>query len=371
MGKVAKGSRKGKKAWRTNIRTDDIEEYFEKATKDAHSGVSSTITSLPSESLFYVDKSTDVPVKRKIEKHRNKVLRHESLLQRNPFVQPVPSSVLKKCKERKERKTVKTEIGDASKTQDPASQLDIWNNRGEANAKTKKKSTTFLIPAVEVEPPGCSFNPPFEAHQDSLAEAVADEMQKIYREELGPQPVPLIIPGDIINEEDKYFLDADDGNESNEDQDNVNDDLLTQRKSKTKKVTRVELNRRAKLKKQMKAEAEAKKRDDLSKQIDCLSDIIKEITKEDEEKDSRHLRRVIAKHESLKVRPPRLGKHKFVPAPKQVLLTEEISGSIRKLKGCCTLARDRFKSLEKRGLLVPTANGRRRRRDDEAHYLIL
>lgn len=58
MGKVAKGSRKGKKAWRTNIRTDDIEEYFEKATKDAHSGVSSTITSLPSESLFYVDKST-------------------------------------------------------------------------------------------------------------------------------------------------------------------------------------------------------------------------------------------------------------------------------------------------------------------------
>ncbi|XP_020570801.1 uncharacterized protein At2g40430 isoform X2 [Phalaenopsis equestris] len=363
MGKVAKGSRKGKKAWRANIKTEDIEEYFEKTTKDAHSGVSSTITSLPSESLFYVDKSTDVPVKRKIEKHRLKVLRHESLLQRNLFVQPVPSSILKKCKERKEIKSVKAEVRDVSKTQDPALQLDLWNNEGEENAKAKKKSATSLIPAVEMEPPGCSFNPPFEAHQDSLAEAVADEMQKIYREELGPEPVPLIVPGEIILEEDKYFLDADDDNESDaEDQDNANDELLARRKSKTKKVTRVELNRRAKLKKHMKAEAEAKKRDDMSKQIDCLSDIIKEIAKEDEEKNSRHLRRVIAKHENLKVRPPRLGKHKFVPASKQVLLTEEISGSIRKLKGCCTLARDRFKSLEKRGLLVPTANGRRRRR---------
>lgn len=361
MGKVAKGSRKGKKAWRANIKTDDIEEYFEKATKDAHSGVSSTITSLPSDSLFYVDKSTDVPVKRKIEKHRLKVLRHESLLQRNPFVQPVPSSILKKCKERKEIKLVKAEIRDAQK--DPASQLDIWNNKGEENAKTNKKSTTSLIPAVEVEPPGCSFNPPFEAHQDSLAEAVADEMQKIYLEELGPQPVPLIVPGEIIQEEDKYFLDADDGNEGNEeDGDNANDELLAPRNSKTKQVTRVELNRRARLKEQMKAEAEAKKRDDLSKQIDSLSDIIKEIAKEDEEKNGRHLRRVFAKHENLKVRPPRLGKHKFAPAPKQVLLTEEISGSIRKLKGCCTLARDRFKSLQKRGLLVPSAKGRRRRR---------
>lgn len=78
---------------------------------------------------------------------------------------------------------------------------------------------------------------------------------------------------------------------------------------------------------------------------------------------------------------------RFEPAPAQVLLSEEITGSLRKLKvaflisnfskmvvvtsisifkiflcgfafcckqGCCTLARDRFKSLEKRGLVVPS-----------------
>lgn len=362
MGKVAKGSRKGKKAWRANIKTDDIEEFFEKATKDANSGALSAITSLPSDSLFYVDKSTDIPVKRKIEKHRNKVLHHESILQRNPFVKHVPSSTLKKSKKRNEIKTIKS-IKDASKTENSTSQFDLWNSKGATDAKIKKRSTTSIIPAVEVEPPGCSFNPPFEAHQDSLAEAVADEMQKIYRDELGPQPVPHIISGEVLTEEDMYFLDADDGNESNgEDVVDANDELISQRKPKAKQVTRVELNRRTKHKAQLKAEEEAKKREDLSKQIDCVSDIMKEIAKEDMEKDSRYRRRIISKHESLKIRPPRLGKNKFEPAPKQVLLTEEISGSIRKLKGCCTLARDRYKSLEKRGLLVPRTKGARHRR---------
>lgn len=55
MGKKAKTSRNGKKAWRANISTDDIDEFIDKSTKDALSGGS--LTSVPSESLFYVDKS--------------------------------------------------------------------------------------------------------------------------------------------------------------------------------------------------------------------------------------------------------------------------------------------------------------------------
>lgn len=38
--------------------------------------------------------------------------------------------------------------------------------------------------------------------QDSLACAVADEMQKIYRHELGPQPIPFMVPGEVVDEED-------------------------------------------------------------------------------------------------------------------------------------------------------------------------
>jgi len=108
-----------------------------------------------------------------------------------------------------------------------------------------------------------------------------------------------------------------------------------------------------------------------------LPNILEEIAKEDEDKQNKHLRRVIAKQEVLKIRPPRLGKYKyetksfftsihfcyifkltsvlilinyicssenwifgiltvvcfrFEAPPVQVLLTEEMTGSLRKLK---------------------------------------
>lgn len=58
MGKKAKSSRKGKKAWRANISTEDIEDFLDNYTKDALSGGS--LAQVPSDSLFYVDKSTGI-----------------------------------------------------------------------------------------------------------------------------------------------------------------------------------------------------------------------------------------------------------------------------------------------------------------------
>lgn len=55
----------------------------------------------------------DLSAKRKIEKHREKVLRCDSVLQRNSFVQPVPSS--KSKKKVKEVKVAKDAKQDAAK----------------------------------------------------------------------------------------------------------------------------------------------------------------------------------------------------------------------------------------------------------------
>lgn len=383
MGKASKGSRKGKKAWRANIGTDDIDDFFEKQTRDAHAGTAA-IPSLPSDSLFFVDKpatsastsaagasdttTKDIPVKRKIEKKREKVLYHESVLKRNPFVQPIPSSVPgKKDKKIKKKKLQETQ-GEKSVPMENDSvvkNFDIWAVDGKGDSKAKKRSTISVIPAVEVEPAGCSFNPPFEAHQDSLAQAVADEKRKEYMKELGPAPVPLIVPGEAIAEEDKFFLDAGEGDEDEDaaenDGDQDADTSIGQRKNTTKRVTRVEMNRRARRKERLRAEAKAKKMENILKEIDSLPNIMDEIAKEDKEKEKRHKRRTVVKEERRKSGPPRLGRHKFEPAPVQVLLTEEISGSLRKLKGCCNLARDRYKSIEKRGILAPSKRISKRR----------
>uniref|UniRef100_A0A7N0UH31 Ribosome biogenesis protein NOP53 n=1 Tax=Kalanchoe fedtschenkoi TaxID=63787 RepID=A0A7N0UH31_KALFE len=182
---------------------------------------------------------------------------------------------------------------------------------GENDNKGKKIRKPSLIPAVEVEPSRCSFNPSFESHQDSLAHAVAEEMQKVYRNELGPLPVPVTVPGEAITEEDKYFLDADGGSNDDDSDDSEpenRDENGNIRPKKAKRVARVELNKRARRKEVLRKEEEAKKVKELSKEIDSLPNIILEIEKENKEKEKRRIRRVVAKQERLKVRPPRLGK---------------------------------------------------------------
>ena len=56
----------------------------------------------------------DIPAKRKIEKKREKVLYHESLLKRNPFVQPIPSSVVGKKDKKKAKKELQEKHGEKS-----------------------------------------------------------------------------------------------------------------------------------------------------------------------------------------------------------------------------------------------------------------
>ncbi|RID67373.1 hypothetical protein BRARA_D02456 [Brassica rapa] len=380
MGKGSKSSRKGKKAWRANISTEDIEDFFEKTTKDALSG--GNLSAAPSDDLFRVEKSHDVPVKRKIEKNREKVLRCDSVLKKNPFVQVVSSSK-PKSKISKKKKTNAVESKTPKQAQknvdDDSVMMDLWgdDNKGEDESNPRKIwKMTSTIPAVEVDPAGCSYNPTAESHEDMLAEAVAQEMQKVYKTELGPEPVPLTIDGNnniedeagllsvcnrIINGKSAYFLGVDNGSEGEEDAEAANEVSEAGNKTArtTKRVTRVVLNKRARQKALRKEETKEKHKEKLSKEIDSLPKIIKEIAEEDKEKLNKKIRQTIAKEEVLKIRPPRLGKHKYEAPPVQVLLTEEMTGSLRKLKACCTLARDRFKSLEKRGILVPSKTIRR------------
>lgn len=57
------------------------------------------------------------------------------------------------------------------------------------------------------------------------------------------------------------------------------------------------------------------------------------------------------------VEPPKLGKNKYKPGRVHVLATEDVTGSLRRLKTVPAVARDRFNSLQKRGAVqVRTAS---------------
>lgn len=76
----------------------------------------------------------DLAVKKKIEKHREKVLRVDSVLQKNQFVVPVPSSTLKKNS--KNRKALPKSLGtnqDGSMVDSDV--FDMWGDKG-INSKT-------------------------------------------------------------------------------------------------------------------------------------------------------------------------------------------------------------------------------------------
>lgn len=61
----------------------------------------------------------------------------------------------------------------------------------------------------------------------------------------------------------------------------------------------------------------------------------------------------MVKQEKAAIQPPRLGKHKFEAAAPEVLTSDQVTGSLRQLQPCFLVTADRFKALQKRGLIEP------------------
>jgi hypothetical protein len=66
--------------------------------------------------------------------------------------------------------------------------------RSSSSSSKRKRPAPAPIAAVEIDMPGCSFNPEYEAHQDALAVAVAREYKQQLKEELAPKAPSLFAP---------------------------------------------------------------------------------------------------------------------------------------------------------------------------------
>ncbi|KAK9828774.1 hypothetical protein WJX72_002013 [[Myrmecia] bisecta] len=249
----SKSSRKGKKAWRKNIDTQQVEDGLEQHTTQQRQGPA--VDSLPDEQLFFVDKARD-------------------------------------------------------------------------------DSTAA-------------------AHQEAVAEAVAAEMSKLYKRELEAEAPPAFV--DYQPETDEMALlqtleeGAGEEGEEGDGDDAVPGEAAARRADKKNKAMRnKEARRRA-------AEVAEEERRRLKRQRQDLANLHQldaDISSAETARQARLARRAVVKAERMASEPPRLGKQRFNAEPVQVLLSDEISGSLRKLKPAAALARDRFKSLQKRGNAV-------------------
>jgi hypothetical protein len=164
---------------------------------------------------------------------RQKVLRSQAILQAahaaKPVVVPPPRKPKGSVLEQQQRvrqqqkgggggggvagKRSKREAGEAA-----AAALDVWaepqqeqhdgwtdalvpakrqrrtgGRRAVAASSRARELPLPVVPAVEIDPAGCSYNPDPEAHQEAVAAAVAAETRKLLDKELQPLPVPRTV----------------------------------------------------------------------------------------------------------------------------------------------------------------------------------
>jgi len=243
------------------------------------------------------------------------------------------------------------------------------------------------IPAVEVDAAGCSYNPDAEQHQDAVGVAVAAELAKEARrlalaKAAPPRLVDAIEGGGGRDELSRLLADTaeafsssdddDDDKEENEvessssDDDESNDDETENPKPKKSKdprrKTTAERNRAARAK-ALRLELAARRAAKLQRaDLASLSTLKKRLAAAEEAKVLSLARRAADRAERERERPPHLGRKKWVPTDVQVLPTDEISGSLLKLRPYAAVSRDRFASLQKRGRIevrTPAAKKKR------------
>mmetsp|Transcript_1105 Transcript_1105/g.2562 ORF Transcript_1105/g.2562 Transcript_1105/m.2562 type:complete len:298 (+) Transcript_1105:3-896(+) len=257
------------------------------------------ISQLPDDQLFFIDEKRDEAglsglkrSKRNAGKTQAAAVKSTGNRKAQPFTRKPESA--------SEKKTPKAEK--------EGQVYDLWGDSSARKASSKKQYRVNTF----VEPPGCSYNPEYEVHQDAVAEIVAADRQEslankvnqlVSQEEGGPAPV------------------AGKGNQ------------------KIRKPSDVPDQRFVSVKK-----------------------TLKQIRREERARDEQLERKRQDQEDRKKVLPPRLGKRKFVPELSKVLPTQEIDGSLMNLKSTPGLASSVFNKLQKRGLIEVREEAQKRRR---------
>jgi len=380
-------AKRQRKEWRA-IDGQEVEEFLEQKTREERLGPS--LDSVPDDDLFFVDTEPDDVSKKPVrmskkEKFRNKLTRAQAIIQGAHVAEPViPQTFAKKAKNhdlakrlKKQKQKKKGDTGELVVREDTGKEVIVPPKEGRYDIFSKDteefrlrnkaikavqewKKSLRDAPAVEIDASGCSVNPDYESHQEAVGQAVAAEMKKQYDAELLPVAPPKVVEWEDYEHKDELerLLVESDGEEEEEDSPSSSeDDQVVKRSSVTKRKKTIQDRNREMRNKLMQKEIELRKKEKKQRrELERLGELLKDVESLTKEQEEKLRRRHADLQELIDSAPPRLGKHKFNPFPIQVLTTDEIKesgGSLRKIKPTPVLIKERYKSLQRRGIIEP------------------
>lgn len=240
---------------------------------------------------------------------------------------------------------------------------DVWADAAPdtVRVRARKGIGTKLRPAiaaVEVDSAGCSYHPTYDDHQDALAVAVAHEVRKELREVLHPKHAPRVShhgPANAAADDDGLLVDLPDEDDTDEEEEVPCSSIRTARPK-----SQADRNRVARRKAAEKEQREKEATKQLRRDIEQARDIDEHLAEEAARQALMAERREALRRDRETREPPRMGRTRFEDLPVQILATDQINGSLRKVKAFPALAMERMKSFQKRGMVEVTKRQRLR-----------
>mmetsp|Transcript_14209 Transcript_14209/g.36312 ORF Transcript_14209/g.36312 Transcript_14209/m.36312 type:complete len:451 (-) Transcript_14209:38-1390(-) len=399
-------SRKGKKEFRKNIDADATSVVSARR----RAAVSASLAFAPDSDLFFIDKNAHAPTRKELrEKARTKKLSVDRILDFPKTAGgPAPPVV-----PRQFRQGTATKKGNASRTEelriaaetrklerklrqqkkgtapqehqpldpnrfvDPTqhASYDLWAEAPPKPTRKRRKAaklqTKSDAPAVEVPGPGHSYHPSYEDHQDALGEAVADELERLQKQEKIIHK--LTISNAVRRLPKRMHIEV----AASSDEEGDDEDDSTPRYSVVDKPpairpprkTRTERNKELRQREEKKAIAKKKESNKLNRQVDRIPATLKAIDAEEQRRSA--AAEYQEQQKSLK-KAKKLGKHRLEAPIKEVTLTNDLPSSMREIRAVNTPGmhpiKERFYSIQNRELIEPRSRANRRRRYEKKLY---
>ena len=258
----------------------------------------------------------------------------------------------------------KASVASQAKKNSKAPIKDIWAEDFPMPSSAKRPAEPMVKSnGIKVPAPGASYNPDAQSHDTLISEAAAQEVARLERIERvrAEVNVPLAPKPDTVNYDEEtgmIFEDIFDSNVESEgdgpdlskDEGSLSSVLPEAKKRKTKTEKRKEL--------ELKAAENQKKMAKLESQLDAQALHAKTLLKAIKEEKAKELatqreRAKVRRLRNQKVQGKKLGPNRFVHAPLEVKLPEELTGSLRTLKPEGNLLEDRFKALQEQAKIEP------------------